>query len=266
MVGQETGTKRVRGDTPEAKAFHAMLLRLRADGASNRETAEAVMRSPFVLWLVRVMTAKNGVRVGRRAWTPDNWWECLEREPQLRDEWGYETLAILGRRLRARGDGRCDLSRPDIGGYWRVKVAYAAIKAAHTLHREGRLRVRGAPTEVPCDGDAVAQLPPGREGRQAGVAEVRCYGDAGTYLAGGEPAAGECDLALDLKAAIDGLGNARQREVLRLSLLGYTYQEIADRLTTEGGQDGGTVTYEMVRGAFERARDVLKDRLASPAA
>lgn len=265
MAGHERETKRVRGDTAEAKAFHAMLLRLRADGASNRETAEAVMRSPFVLWLVRVVTAKNGVRVGRRAWTPDNWWECLEREPQLRDEWGSETLAILGRRLRARGDDRCDLSRPDIGGYWRVKVAYAAVKAAHTLHREGRLRVRGARTEVP-GGDAGAHLPPGQEGRQAGVAGVLCYGDAGEYLAGGELTTGECDLALDLKAAIDGLGNARQREVLRLSLLGHTYQEIADRLTTAGGRDGGTVTYEMVRGAFERARDVLRDRLASPAA
>ena len=242
MVGQGFG-ERVGDDSPEAeRAFHETLLRLRAEGASNQEVAEAVMRSPFVLGLVWVVTAKKRLRAGKGARPPLEWEESLANEPQLREEWRCETLYLLGRRLRARGDSRCDLSRPSIGGYWRVKITYAAIKAAWNLHGEGRLKVR----------------------RSRG--QVYCYGDGLLYLDDATPTGGSADLAIDLDAAISGLENHRQRAVMQLSLLGYTYQEIADRLTERNDPAGGKVTYDMVRGAFERARAILKDRLSPPAA
>jgi DNA-directed RNA polymerase specialized sigma24 family protein len=92
-----------------------------------------------------------------------------------------------------------------------------------------------------------------------------CYGDALSYLDDKSSEAGTTDLALDLNAAIGELENPRQREVMRLSLLGYTYQEIADRLSEANEPGTVKVTYEMVRGAFERARAVLKKLLASQA-
>src|SRR5262249_2748900 len=100
-----------------------------------------------------------------------------------------------------------------------------------------------------------------RRGRSA----VNCYGDAMSYLDDKKPEAGTTDLAIDLTAAIEELENPRQRDVMRLSLLGYTYQEIADRLSEANEPGTGKVTYEMARGAFERARVLLKKRLASQA-
>ena len=238
MVGQVFG-KWVGDDSPEAeREFHETLLRLRAEGASNKEIAEAVMRAPFVLGLVWVVTARRRLKASRGARPPLDWEESLANEPQLREEWRCETLYILGKRLRARWDARCDLQRPKIGGYWRVKIMYAAIKAAWNLHGEGRLKVR--------------------RGRSA----VLCYGDGLSYLGDNQSDAGTTDLALDLTAAIEELENPRQRDVMRLSLLGYTYQEIADRLSEAYEPGGAKVTYEMVRGAFERARVLLKKRLA----
>lgn len=242
MIGQVFG-KWVGDDSPEAEsAFHETLLRLRAEGASNKEIAEAVMRAPFVLGLVWVVTARRRLKAGRGARPPLDWEESLANEPQLREEWRCETLYLLGKRLRARWDARCDLQRPRIGGYWRVKIMYAAIKAAWNLHGEGRLKVR--------------------RGRSA----VTCYGDGMSYLGDKRPEAGTTDLALDLNAAIGELENPRQRAVMQLSLLGYTYQEIAYRLSEENHSGRAKVTYEMVRGAFERAREILKKRLAPQAA
>jgi hypothetical protein len=241
MVGQVFG-KWVGDDSPEAEAaFHGTLLRLRAEGASNQEISEAVMRDPFVLGLLWVVTAKRRLKSGRGARPPLDWEESLANDPQLRDEWRCETLYILGKRLRARWDARCDLQRPKIGGYWRVKIMYAAIKAAWNLHGESRLKVR------------------------RGRSMVNCYGDAMSYLDDKKPEAGTADLALDLNAAIGELENPRHREVMRLSLLGCTYQEIADRLSEANEPGIAKVTYEMVRGAFERARAILKKRLAPQA-
>lgn len=237
MVGQVFG-KWVGDDSPEAeREFHETLLRLRAEGASNKEIAEAVMRDPFVLGLVWVVTARRRLKAGRGARPPLDWEESLANEPQLRDEWRCETLYLLGKRLRARWDARCDLQRPNIGGYWRVKIMYAAIKAAWNLHGEGRLKVR------------------------RGRASVNCYGDGMLYLGDKKPREGSTDLAIDLIAAIGELENPRQRSVMQLSLLGCNYQEIADRLTEANGPEGDKVTYEMVRGAFEKARAVLRMKL-----
>jgi DNA-binding CsgD family transcriptional regulator len=241
MVGQEFG-KWIGDDSPESEAaFHETLVRLRAEGASNREIAEAVMRSAFVLGLVWIVTAKRQLRIGK-ATMPPCWADRLARDPELRDEWRVETLYLLGKRLRARWDERCELQRPSIGGYWRVKIMYAAVKSAWNLHGEGRLKVR------------------------RGDASVLCYGDGMSMLPNKDR--GECsnDIRLDLMTAIDELENVRQREVMRLSLDGHSYQEIADRLTEASGSSRAKVTYEMVRGAFERAREVLRTRLTEPAA
>lgn len=243
MFGQENG-KWVGDDSPEAeRAFHETLLRLRAKGASNQEVAEAVMRSSFVLGLVWVVTAKRQLRSSKGARPPLDWEESLASDPQLREEWRCETLYLLGRRLRSNGDSRCDLERESIGGYWRVKIMYAAIKAAWNLHGEGRLKVRRNRTAV-----------------------VMCCGDGAEWLPDRKCKEGSADLALDLIAAIGELKNPRQRAVMQLSLLGCNYQEIADRLSKANGPEGERVTYDMVRGAYERAREILKKRLGLSAA
>jgi hypothetical protein len=245
MNWQEEGRKWVGDDSPEAEAtFHETLIRLRAERASNQKIAETVMRSPFVLALVWVVTAKKTLRAGKEARPPFAWEDQLARDPDLREEWRCETVRILGERLRTKGNSQkeernaeCDLDRPSIGGYWRVKIMYAAIKAAWNLHGEGRLKVR------------------------RGSASVQCYGDGMSCFDDKKLKEGPSDLRLDLIAAIGELENPRQRAVMQLSLLGCNYQEIADRLTTANGAGGAKVTYEMVRGAYERARAVLQKRL-----
>lgn len=244
MDRQGFGKKWVGDDSQEAEAaFRETLVRLRAEGASNQEMAEAVMRSPFILGLLWVVTAKRRLKAGRGARTPLDWDELLAKEPDLREEWRCETLHILGRRLRTKWDARCDLQRPRIGGYWRVKVVYAAIKAAWNLHGESRLKVRRNRTAV-----------------------VNCCGGGAEWLPDRKCKEGSADLVIDVKLAINGLESDRQREVMRLSLADYTYREIADVLTEANGPDGHKVTYEMVRGAFEKAREVMKKRLRLPPA
>jgi hypothetical protein len=125
MDRQECGKKWVGDDSQEAEAsFHETLLRLRAKGASNQEIAEAVMRSPFILGLVWVVTAKRRLKAGRGARSPLDWDELLAKEPDLREEWRCETLHLLGRRLRTKWDAGCDLQRPRIGGTggWRSSM------------------------------------------------------------------------------------------------------------------------------------------------
>jgi hypothetical protein len=242
MDRQECGKKWVGDDSQEAEAaFHETLLRLRAKGASNQEIAEAVMRSPFILGLVWIVTAKKRLHSDKGARTPLDWDERLAQEPELRDEWRGETLYLLGKRLRKRWDERCDLQRLRIGGYWRVKIIYAAIKAAWNLHEEGRLKVR------------------------RGRASVQCFGDGMPFFEDRKPWEGSTDRAIDVKLAINELENDRQREVMRLSLADYTYREISDILSEANGPDGHKVTYEMVRGAFEKAREVMKKMLRLPA-
>src|SRR5262245_56870386 len=62
MGGDVNGWKRVGDDSDQAEAaFRETLHRLRADGASKQEIAEAVMRSPFILGLVWIVTSRNYV-------------------------------------------------------------------------------------------------------------------------------------------------------------------------------------------------------------
>jgi hypothetical protein len=252
MYGQDFG-RLVGDDSPEAERnFHEKLVRLEAEGASNQETAETVMRDPFVLALVWIVTGMRRLKAGHGARTPDGWNDLLAREPGLRDEWRCETVRVLGERLRTKKsrqedddpNAECDLTRESIGGYWRVKITYAAIRAALNLQKESRLKFRRSREPIYCYSDGMSE-----------VTDKKTKEDS-------------TDTALDLIGAINELQNPRQRAVMQLSLRGCNYQEIAERLTTgESGPTGGRVTYEMVRGAFEKAREILKKRLKlSPSA
>jgi DNA-binding CsgD family transcriptional regulator len=245
MDWQGFGKKQVGDDSTEAEAnFRDTLLRLKAEGASNQKIAEAVMRDPFVLGLLWVVTSRGyarRLRAGHGARPPHDWEERIAKEPELRDEWRCETIYLLGKRLRAKWDDGCDLERPSIGGYWRVKIVYAAIKAAWNLHGESRLKVRRGPSAV------------------------HCYGDAMPYFSDKKPQEGSTDLGLDLLMAIDELENPRQRAVMRLSILGHNYREIAEQLT-KNGTESKSVTYDMVRDAHEKAREILRKKLGLPPA
>src|SRR5262245_24862633 len=110
MVGQGYGKNRVGDASPAAEAaFHEMLVRFRAEGASNQKIAEAVMQSSFILGLVWVVTAKRRLRSSKGARPPLDWEVRLASDPELREEWRCETLYLLGRRLRTKWDDRCDL-------------------------------------------------------------------------------------------------------------------------------------------------------------
>jgi hypothetical protein len=244
MYGQDFG-RLVGEDSAEAeRTFHEKLSRLEAEGASNQEISETVIRDTFVLALVWIVTEKKTLTAGQGARPPFDWKDRLAREPELRDEWRCETVRILGERLRKKRNrqdddpkAKCDLTRESIGGYWRVKITFAAIKAAWNLRGESRLKFRRSRKPIYCYGE---EMPEVRDKTRE---------------------EGSQDLALDLMEAINELENPRQRAVMQLSLLGYTYQEIAQKLTEGNSSDAGRVTYEMVRGAFEKAREILKKRL-----
>jgi hypothetical protein len=232
-------------DSAEAEAtFRDTLVRLKAEGASNQRIAEAVMRDPFVLSLLWGVTSNDyaeKLRTACRARPPLDWEHRLAKEPGLRDEWRCETIYLIGKRLRAKWDDKCDLDRLRIGGYWRVKLTYAAIKAAWNLHGESRLKVRRGPSAVHCCGDAMP------------------------YFGEETPQESTTDLGLDLLMAIDELENPRQRAVMRLSILGHNYRGIAEQLT-KNDPEGKKVTYDMVRDAHEKAREILRKKLGLPPA
>jgi DNA-binding CsgD family transcriptional regulator len=222
MDGQRGG--RQWDDSPEVEAeFRQTLLRLKTTGASSQETAEQLMRSPFVLGLVKKVTDKNELKTGKGAHTPRDWWVRLRKDPELREEWRCETVSLLGSRLRAKTDQCGDLGL-NVGGYWRMKVVYAAIKAAWNLYGEGRHCGRNL-----------------KEGAIESFEDEKAEDDLA-----------EMELRLDQAILIDGLEDARQRAVMRLSAMKYDYAEIAAELK---------ISYEQVRYAVEQARKVLQKRL-----
>jgi RNA polymerase sigma factor (sigma-70 family) len=222
MDGQRGG--RQWDDSPEGEAeFRQTLLRLKTEGASNQEIAEQLMRSPFVLELVKKVTGKNELKTGKGARTPAYWWTQLRKDPELREEWRCETVCLLGSRLRAKPDKCGDLDL-NVGGFWRMKVVYAAIRASWNLHEESR--------------SCGMSL---KEGANEFFEDKTAEGDLM-----------EMELRLDLAMLIDGLENPRQREVMRLSAMKYDYPEIAVKLG---------ISYEQVRYAVEEARKVLQTRL-----
>lgn len=182
------------------------------------------MRSPFVLGLVKRATDKNELKTDRGARTPEGWGALLWKDPDLRDEWQCETVCVLGGRVRADPDKLGDPEQ-NVGGYWWVKVVFAAIKAAWNLYGEGR-----------------------RCGTSFKDTEDESFEDETA-----EADLLEMELRLDLAMLIDGLEDPREREVMRLSEVeGYDYPEIAAKLG---------ISYENVRGAVERAREAFQKRL-----
>lgn len=234
--------------SPELEAeLRQTLLRVRTEGASNQEILKQLMRSPAVLEIVHEVTRKNSVKTRQGASTPGRWWLALRKDPELREEWRCETVYVLGRRLRAALEADPEAAHKQLGdpeqnvaGYWRMKVAYAAIKAADNLIRESGFKTRYDPE------------------RQREVS-VECFDPSvrGGILDGEDKKAEadlmEMELRLDLAMLIDGLENRREREVMRLSEVeGYDYPEIAAKLG---------ISYENVRGAVERAREAFQKRL-----
>jgi DNA-directed RNA polymerase specialized sigma24 family protein len=275
MFGERCTKVRVGDDTVEAEAaFRETLLRLKAEGASNEEISAAVMRSPFILGLVWIVTSRSyfarrrspasergssesgqaGRMFGRAPRLPENWGEKLTQDPELRDEWRCETIYLLGRACLRNGILNCDLERPNVGGYWRVIIMYKAAKAAWKLWKESRLMVRHGrrlrdDVSVDCcdmhekdraDEENVMDRGSRRQSRGSGrFADKRQRENV-------------IDLRLDLAMAIDELENPRQRKAMRLSLMGYGYPEIAHM---EG------MSYEMVRYAVEKGRVAIQMRL-----
>ncbi|HEY7326620.1 MAG TPA: sigma-70 family RNA polymerase sigma factor [Gemmataceae bacterium] len=228
-------------DLLEAEAeFRQTLLRLKIEGGSNEEKAGQLLRSPFVLGLLKKVTDKNELRTAKGSRTPELWWAQLRKDPHLREEWLSETFVVLDRRLRATPDD-CDLGK-NVGGYWRMKVVYAAIRAAWNLLGESRFKSRYDPE------------------REERVVPVKCFSESGTEKAHkrheDKRAAAdlvEMEFRLDVAMLIDGLEDPRQQAVMRLSAMeGYNYPEIAEKLD---------ITFEQVRYAVEKARNAIEMRL-----
>ncbi|HJT79478.1 MAG TPA: sigma factor-like helix-turn-helix DNA-binding protein [Gemmataceae bacterium] len=228
--------------SPELEAeLRQTLLRLRTEGVSNPDIAEQLMRSPAVLDIVHEVTKANSLKA-LRGKTPKDWWLLLRKNPELRDEWRWETVVVLDRRLRAALEAGPEAALKTLGdpeqnvaGYWRMKVTYAAIKAASILHKESRFRT-------------------GYDRKQQREVSVECFDPSvrGGILDGEDKRAEddsvEMELRLDLAMLIDRLEDPRQREVMRLSLMGYDYKDIAPELG---------ISEPHVLDALEQARRVL---------
>ncbi len=280
MDWQECGKEWFCDDSAAAEsAFRDMLLRLKAQGASNQEISENVMRSPFVLGLLWVVTSSRySRRLSRKgARPPENWEDRLSKEPGFRDEWRCETLYLLGQRLRAEWDKKCDLERTSIGGYWRMKVLFAAIKAAWNLYGESRLKVRRTRRQVKCDMDGVSRVEDTKPDRRPIEFDLKLALASDEVKEPGQRAAMRLSLLArnyreqagmfieqiheDFSVVIEELEKPRQRQVMRLSLLGHSYPKIARILTEQNGPDGKEVTFEMVRYAYEKGLAALRKRL-----
>jgi hypothetical protein len=98
-----------------------------------------------------------------------------------------------------------------------------------------------------------------------GARPVHCVGNAMPNFSDEKPQESSTDLGLDLLMAIDELENPRQRAVMRLSILGHKYRAIAEQLT-KNDPEAKKVTYDMVRDAHEKAREILRKKLGLPPA
>jgi len=222
------------------KAFQEKLLALKTRGATNDEISAEVMRSPFILALVWAVTSA-GYSKKLRGWRgdcpPANWDE-LQAQKDLRDEWRCETVHLLGMKCKREGILGCDLDKPRIGGFWRSVVSDKAIKAAWKLYRENTTQLRRGDTPE----DRVFVNPSGND-----VLNFRDKRSDDSRR----------DLALDVQMAVDSLADTRQRAVVRLVLMGHSYREVSEILSAETNEP---VTYDMVRFAFEKAKEILGQR------
>jgi hypothetical protein len=222
------------------KAFREKLLALNARGATNDEVSAEVMRSPFILALVWAVTSGGYSRKlrGRRGDCPPEWWQGLLTSQDLRDEWRCETVYLLGMKCRREGLLGFDLERPRIGGFWRSVVVDKAIKAAWKLAREHSNVLR-------------------RETTSAKAVRIRASGDALPNIRDTRDNETHRDLSLDVQMAVEALKDPRQQAVVRLVLMGHSYREVAAILSAETNEP---VTYDMVRFAFEKAKELLGQR------
>jgi RNA polymerase sigma factor (sigma-70 family) len=229
-------------DLLEAEAdFRQAHLRLTTEGASDEEKARHLLRSPFVEGLLMKVTGKNELKTETGARTPELWWAKLRKNPELRDEWRCETFAVLGCRLLAAPKQVGDPEK-NLGGYWRMKVVYAAIRAAWNLVGTSRFKSRYDPE------------------REERVVPVKCFSESGKEKAHvrheDKRAAAdlvEMEFRLDVAMLIDGLEDPRQQAVMRLSAMeGYDYPEIAEELA---------ISFEQVRYAVKQARKAIEKRL-----
>lgn len=219
------------------KAFREKLLVLKARGATNDEVSAEVMRSPFILALVWAVTSAGYLRKlrGWRGDCPPARWEELMAQKDLRDEWRCETVYLLGMKCKREGILGCDFEKPRIGGFWRSVVSDKAIKAAWKLYRENTNQLRRG--ETPEEG-----------------VYVHPFGDDLPNLPEKKSDESRRDLSLDVQMAVNALKDTRQQAVVRLVLLGHSYREVAAILSAETNEP---VTYDMVRFAFEKAKELL---------
>jgi DNA-directed RNA polymerase specialized sigma24 family protein len=95
---------------------------------------------------------------------------------------------------------------------------------------------------------------------------VFCDGDLIAIFAEMRLSEGKHELGIDLMMAIEELEDAMQRTVMLLSLVGYSFREIAGFLIKENDREDDQVTEETVRGAHDEAREIIKKKLRLPAA
>lgn len=227
-------------DSPEAEAeFRESLLRLQAVRASNREIAERVIRSKYILALVVCETERKR-------------FSFIARDPEFRTEWLCETVHLLGKACERRGMFNCDLSRPRIGGYWRMIVRYEAMKAARNLWRKSRYweqqEEKGSGSQTGEPADEGGETPKEADKKPRSPKLRRCEVDWSS-LEDKKASDDLQDLRLDLYAAIEELDDALERQVMKLAATGLSYGEIAAKLG---------LTYEQVRYAMDKAKEKLR--------
>ncbi len=219
------------------KAFREKLLALKTRGATNDEVSAEVMRSPFILALVWAVTSAGYLKRlrGWRGDCPPARWEELMAQKDLRDEWRCETIYLLGMKCKREGILGCDFDKPRIGGFWRSVVSDKAIKASWKLYRENTNQLRRG--ETPEEG-----------------VYVYPFGDNLQNFRDAKGDKRHRDLNFEVQMAVDSLPDTRQQAVVRLVLMGHSYREVAAILSDEANEP---VTYDMVRFAFEKAKELL---------
>lgn len=258
------------------------LKKLEAEGATNREIAERVIESPFILGLIWTVTSSGtSKRLKTSHGRPPEQWEEWLAHHDLRDDWRSETANLLKRKCEHEGLLGCKLEQAGIGGFWRMVVIDKAVKAAWALFRKNICKVRKGKTardvSSVSDCDGIANLRDERlrqslvdfqidfEMATSCVSDVKRaafkrltllgndYQEVANFLAE--------DIHQDLMVLIREVQDAREREVMRLSLLGHSYANIERILTEANGPGGKKVTFDMVRYAHKKGVAALQERL-----
>jgi DNA-binding CsgD family transcriptional regulator len=268
MDWRQCGKEQIGENSQEAD-FRAKLRRAQTEGKSTKETADELGMHPFLLGLVgkvicegylnkrypiatRNEGRKNGAHAGNGQppaateskvkkepvplLVPD-WEGYLRTNPELRDEWRHETLIRVARALVAGTileKEKCDPEHPQLGGRFRRFCEFKAIKAQWQIWNERGFRFKQGVTPeadvtVRCLGVHMEDFPAEGRAREEALMDVR----------------------LDLAMAIDSLDDPRQREVMRLCEMGYSYEEIVAK---------ASITKDQVRHARKKAIEAIRKR------